>query len=121
MAKAAPRAQRLTYGLPRSSGVHISPGSWRGAGARGGAGEAPRGGDLEISEFVDRVSKGPAQLNRALLFENVKGYGMPVLANAFGSAPRMAWALGVEELAQLGARLGDLRGAQRGHVSAAGA
>lgn len=69
---------------------------------------APVSADLEISEIVDRVSKGPAQANRALLFENVKGYSMPVLANAFGSARRMAWALGVEELGQLGTRLGDL-------------
>jgi 4-hydroxy-3-polyprenylbenzoate decarboxylase len=36
--------------------------------------------------------------NVALLFENVKGYDMPVLMNAFGSMERMAIALGVEKV-----------------------
>jgi 4-hydroxy-3-polyprenylbenzoate decarboxylase len=69
---------------------------------------APVSAQLEISEIVDRISKGPAEANRALLFENVKGYDMPVLANAFGSARRMAWALGAQELDELPARLGSL-------------
>ncbi|HEX9115029.1 MAG TPA: UbiD family decarboxylase domain-containing protein, partial [Anaerolineae bacterium] len=63
---------------------------------------------LEISAIVDRVSKGPAGQNRALLFENVRGYDVPVLINAFGSARRMAWALGVEDLNELAANLGAL-------------
>ncbi len=41
--------------------------------------------ELEITEIVDRVSKGPDDKNVALLFENVKGSKMPVLINAFGS------------------------------------
>jgi 4-hydroxy-3-polyprenylbenzoate decarboxylase len=69
---------------------------------------APVSAHLEISEIVDRVSKGPREGNRALLFENVKGYRVPVLINAFGSAQRMAWALGVEDLGLLTARLGRL-------------
>ena len=52
--------------------------------------------DLEIAEITDRVSKGPASLNQALLFESVEGFDMPVLINAFGSPGRMAAALGVE-------------------------
>ncbi|MGC9522080.1 MAG: menaquinone biosynthesis decarboxylase [Anaerolineae bacterium] len=60
---------------------------------------------LEITEIVDRVSKGPAAQNKALLFENVTGHDMPVLANAFGSPQRMAWALGVEELEDLRRKL----------------
>src|SRR5688572_10791534 len=50
---------------------------------------------LEISEIADRVSKraGPA-----LLFENVRGSRMPLIINAFGSARRMAMALGVESV-----------------------
>ncbi len=56
--------------------------------------------ELEITEIADRVMKsgGPA-----LLFENVVGKQIPVLINAFGSARRMALALGVtdiEEIAQ---------------------
>jgi len=68
--------------------------------------------DLEITEIVDRVSKSPADRNVALLFERVEGHGTPVLVNAFGAADRMAWALGVERLDELGeraARLLDLR------------
>jgi len=50
---------------------------------------------LEITEITDRVCKlhGPA-----LLFENVPGYSMPVLMNAFGSYKRMSMALEVEDL-----------------------
>ncbi len=70
--------------------------------------QAPVSAQLEISEIVDRVSKGPGTQNRALLFENVKGYQMPVLVNAFGSERRMAWALGVERLDELTLRLGSL-------------
>ena len=53
---------------------------------------------LEITEITDRVSKMKGAGNVALLFENVKGYDMPVLMNAYGSDERMAMALGVEKL-----------------------
>ncbi len=62
---------------------------------------APVSAALEITEITDRVSKGPAAHNKALLFENVTGYSIPVLINAFGSAQRMAWALGVDDLEDL--------------------
>ncbi len=54
---------------------------------------------LEITEITDRVSKayGPA-----LLFENVPGFRMPVLMNAFGSMKRMAMALEVAKLDSIG-------------------
>ncbi len=68
----------------------------------------PVSAELEITEIVDRVSKGPAAQNTALLFENVTGYKMPVLINAFGSAQRMAWALHVEELESLNRNLAQL-------------
>jgi len=64
--------------------------------------------DLEITEITDRVSKGPPDRNLALLFERVEGFDTPVLINAFGSAERMAWALGVERLDELGERLAKL-------------
>lgn len=54
--------------------------------------------ELEITEITDRVSKMTGDKNVALLFENVIGYDMPVLMNAFGSMERMALALGVEKL-----------------------
>lgn len=67
---------------------------------------------LEITEITDRVSKSDPERNKALLFENPSGYGMPVLMNVFGTAERMAMALGVENLDVLNqnlSRLIDLR------------
>jgi 4-hydroxy-3-polyprenylbenzoate decarboxylase len=64
--------------------------------------------DLEIAEITDRVSKGPAARNVALLFERVHGFDTPVLINAFGSPDRMAAALGVEQLDDLSARVAKL-------------
>ncbi len=69
---------------------------------------APVSRDLEITEITDRVVKGPAEKNVALLFERVEGFDIPVLMNSFGSAQRMAWALGAEELDEVGARVGKL-------------
>jgi 4-hydroxy-3-polyprenylbenzoate decarboxylase len=50
---------------------------------------------LEISEITDRTIKsgGPA-----LLFENPRGYDIPVLTNLFGSESRTAMALGLDSL-----------------------
>lgn len=58
--------------------------------------------NLEITEISDRVVKsgGPA-----LLFENVKGYNIPVATNLFGTLERMKLALGVEDLDQIGDEL----------------
>jgi 4-hydroxy-3-polyprenylbenzoate decarboxylase len=54
--------------------------------------------ELEIAEIADRVMKrqGPA-----LLFESVIGKQIPVLINAFGSAKRMALALGVGDVQEI--------------------
>src|SRR5262249_49036634 len=64
--------------------------------------------DLEIAEITDRVSKSPADRNVALLFERVDGFDMPVLVNAFGAQDRMAAALGVSHLDELGERVAKL-------------
>jgi 4-hydroxy-3-polyprenylbenzoate decarboxylase len=69
---------------------------------------APVSRDLEITEITDRVSKSAGAANVALLFERVEGCATPVLVNAFGSAQRMAWALGIERLDELGERLAKL-------------
>src|SRR5438093_12787478 len=60
---------------------------------------------LEISEITDRISKarGPA-----LLFENVKGSRFPLAINVLGSEKRIAKALGVKHLDELGQRIGEL-------------
>lgn len=68
---------------------------------------APISADLEITEITDRMCKSPGG-GQALLFENVDGKGIPVLTNAFGSARRMAWALGQETLDEVGERLAGL-------------
>ena len=50
---------------------------------------------LEITEICDRTLKkqGPA-----LLFENVKGSSVPVLANLFGTTQRVAMGMGEESI-----------------------
>jgi 4-hydroxy-3-polyprenylbenzoate decarboxylase len=64
--------------------------------------------DLEVTEIADRVVKGPAERNHALLFERVEGFTTPLLVNTFGTAERTAWALGVERLDELGQRVAHL-------------
>ncbi len=69
---------------------------------------APVDQDLEITEIADRVMKSHGgEQNVALLFENVRGYSMPVVINLFGTEQRMAWALGVERLEELNEKLSD--------------
>src|SRR5258705_6349122 len=53
---------------------------------------------LEIPEITDRVSK---HLGPALLFENT-GSKFPLLINSMGTEKRMAMALGVETLDEVG-------------------
>jgi len=57
---------------------------------------------LEITEITDRVSK---KFGPALLFENVPGYDMLVLMNAFGSMRRMCLALKVNSLEEIAAEI----------------
>ena len=64
---------------------------------------------LEITEICDRTLKaeGPA-----LLFENVKGSNIPVLANLFGTPKRVAMGMGetdVEALREVGRLLAFLK------------
>jgi len=69
---------------------------------------APVTRDLEITEIADRISRGPAERNVALLFERVESFSTPILINAFGSPQRMAAALGVEHLNDLSARVAQV-------------
>ncbi len=62
---------------------------------------------LELAEITDRVCKADGG-GTALLFEHVQGSSMPVLINTFGSEERMCWALGVNSLDDLGARISHL-------------
>ena len=53
---------------------------------------------LEMTEIADRTLRagGPA-----LLFENPKGYSMPVLCNLFGTPRRVALGMGQEDVTAL--------------------
>ena len=44
----------------------------------------------------------------AILFENVKGYDMPVLGNAFGSMKRLEIALEMTDFTEIGQRIADM-------------
>ena len=59
---------------------------------------------LEMSEIADRCVKHPSG-GPALYFTSVKGSAFPVLMNAFGTRQRMARAMGVEDLDDLGTRV----------------
>ena len=61
--------------------------------------------DLEIAEIMRRqmYSNGPA-----ILFENVKGFQMPVLANAFGSMKRLEIGLEMTDFTEIGQRIVDM-------------
>ena len=61
--------------------------------------------DLEMAEILRRVmyNKGPA-----ILFENVKGFDMPVLGNAFGTMDRMKISLDTDNFEKIGSRLTDI-------------
>jgi len=50
---------------------------------------------LEITEICDRTLK---QQGPALLFENVKGSSVPILANLFGTTQRVAMGMGEESI-----------------------
>jgi 4-hydroxy-3-polyprenylbenzoate decarboxylase len=62
--------------------------------------------DLEVAEIMRRLmytGKSPA-----VLFENVKGYGIPILGNAFGSLKRLQIALNMQDFSEIGNRIVDL-------------
>ncbi len=61
--------------------------------------------NLEIAEIMRRgmYSDGPA-----ILFENVKGYDMPVLGNAFGSMRRLEIGLEMTDFTEIGQRIVDM-------------
>ncbi len=69
--------------------------------------------ELEITEIADRVVKRGLAIDAqsggpALLFDNVVGKSMPLLINAFGSAKRMALALGVADIEEIAVEIQKL-------------
>ncbi len=64
---------------------------------------------LEITEICDRTLK---QQGPALLFENVKNFSVPILANLFGTTQRVAMGMGedsIEALREVGKLLAFLK------------
>ncbi|HYZ95727.1 MAG TPA: UbiD family decarboxylase domain-containing protein, partial [Nitrososphaeraceae archaeon] len=62
--------------------------------------------ELEVAEIMRRMmysGKSPA-----ILFENVKGYDIPILGNAFGSLNRLQIALDIKDFSDIGKRIVDL-------------
>ena len=61
--------------------------------------------NLELAEILRRTmyDNGPA-----ILFENVKGYDMPVLGNAFGSMKRLELSLETSDFTEIGQRIADM-------------
>ena len=61
--------------------------------------------NLEIAEIMRRqmYSNGPA-----ILFENIKDYDMPILANAFGSIKRLEIGLEMTDFKEIGQRIVDM-------------
>ncbi|MER5174883.1 MAG: menaquinone biosynthesis decarboxylase [Candidatus Nitrosocosmicus sp.] len=62
--------------------------------------------DLEVAEIMRRLmynGKSPA-----VLFENIKGYKIPILGNAFGSLKRLQIALDMQDFSEIGNRIVDL-------------
>jgi 4-hydroxy-3-polyprenylbenzoate decarboxylase len=70
--------------------------------------KAPVSCDLEITEIADRVAKSKDGSNKALFFESVAGYEMPVLINTFGSIKRMCMALETASLDDVAERIRTL-------------
>ena len=62
--------------------------------------------DLEVAEIMRRLMY--AKDKPAVLFENVKGYSIPILGNAFGSEERLEMALEEDDFSQIGNRIVEL-------------
>ena len=61
---------------------------------------------LEIAEIMRRLMYAGNQ--PAVLFEDVEGYDIPVLGNAFGTLPRLQIALEINNFEEIGGRIVDL-------------
>ena len=62
--------------------------------------------NLEVAEIMRRLmysNKKPA-----VIFENVKGYNMPILGNVFGSIDLLKIALDINDFSEIGQRIVDL-------------
>ena len=67
---------------------------------------APVDAELEVAEIMRRLMY--ARDKSAVLFENIKGYTIPILGNTFGSDERLNIALEEDDFSQIGIRIVDL-------------
>ncbi len=63
---------------------------------------------LEITEITDRVCKSTPDKNKALLFEQVAGFDIPIATNLFGSEKRMALCFGSNNLEEIAKKITNL-------------
>lgn len=63
--------------------------------------KVPVSKDFEITEITNRICKSGEITNKALLFENIENYSVPIITNLFGSKKRMALCFGLEDLSEL--------------------
>ncbi|MGE0242373.1 MAG: menaquinone biosynthesis decarboxylase [Nitrososphaeraceae archaeon] len=62
--------------------------------------------NLEIAEIMRRMMYSGN--SPVILFENVKGYAMPILGNAFGTIDLLKIALNIQDFKEIGTRVTDL-------------
>ena len=62
--------------------------------------------ELEVAEVMRRMMY--SKNSPAILFENVKGYNIPILGNAFGSVKRLEIALEIKDFSEIGNRIVEL-------------
>lgn len=62
--------------------------------------------ELEIAEVMRRMMY--SKKSPAILFENVRGYDIPILGNAFGSIKRLEVALEIKDFSEIGNRIVEL-------------
>jgi hypothetical protein len=91
------REERDLDGILKSARVCRAAGKARTAETHLSAGQRRTGNPRDYRASEQR----PVEHSVTLLFENVKGYDLPLLLNSLGSAQRMAWALGLEDLDDL--------------------
>lgn len=70
--------------------------------------KVPVSKDLEITEITNRICKSGEDKNKALLFENVEGYSIPIVTNLFGSKRRISMCFGLNDLLQLSEKVEEL-------------
>jgi 4-hydroxy-3-polyprenylbenzoate decarboxylase len=62
--------------------------------------------ELEVAEIMRRMMY--SKKSPAILFENVQGFEIPILGNAFGSLKRLQIALDIQDFSEIGNRIVEM-------------